>query len=124
MRFAEARARPRKWAVFDGDQLVRFVMLSDNVPPEVYEGDDELVGRYFLWRLLIDHRFQRCGYGAATIDAVVDFLRANSPDADILYTSCVPGEGTLQPFYERYGFVATGEVVDGEVVLGLQLRAR
>jgi diamine N-acetyltransferase len=33
--------------------------------------DDDLVGPYFLWKLLIDAPLQGRGYGAATIDAVV-----------------------------------------------------
>ena len=37
-------------------------------------------------------------------------------------TSAVPGEGSPRAFYERYGFVATGEVVDEEDVLRLDLR--
>ena len=44
------------------------------------------------------------------------------PDADALYTSAVPGEGSPQPFYERYGFVATGDIADDEVVLRFDLR--
>jgi diamine N-acetyltransferase len=43
------------------------------------------------------------------------------PGADALYTSAVPEPGSPQPFYKRYGFVATGEIVDDEVVLRLDL---
>ena len=44
---------PKAWAVHDaatGD-LVGFVMISDNIPEPM---DDDLVGPYFLWKLLID----------------------------------------------------------------------
>jgi hypothetical protein len=33
------------------------------------------------------------GYGAATLDAVVDYLRTR-PGADVLYTSCADGPGS------------------------------
>ena len=56
----------------------------------------------------------------AALDAVVDYLR-DRPGADVLYTSAVQGEGTPQVFYERYGFVPTERVVEGEVVLRLDL---
>ena len=36
-------------------------------------------------------------------------------------TSAVPGEGGPQPFYEKLGFVPTGQIDDGEVVLRLEL---
>jgi diamine N-acetyltransferase len=113
---ADARAMPRMWSVHDGDQLVGFVMISDNI--EVMEPD--LLGPYYLWRLLVDVRFQGRGYGAATLDAVVDYLRTR-PGADVLWTSCGRGEGSPQPFYEHYGFVATGEIKWDEVVLRLDL---
>jgi len=77
---------PHLWAVHDAQAgtLVGFAMISDNIPPPI---DDDLVGPYYLWKLLIDHRCQRRGYGAATLDAVVDYLRTR-PGAEVLYTSC------------------------------------
>jgi diamine N-acetyltransferase len=116
---AEPRAKPRMWAVHDGAQLVGFAMISDNIE----ELDEDLLGPYYLWRLLIDERFQGRGYGAATLDAVVAYLRTR-PGASVLWTSCVPGEGTPRPFYERYGFVATGEIKWDETVLRLDIEAR
>ena len=114
---AEPRAKPRMWSVHDGDQLVGFVMISDNIEVP----DDDLVGPYYLWRLLVDERFQGRGYGAATIDAVVDYLRTR-PNADALYTSCEHGEGSPQPFYLHYGFELTGERKWDEDILRLDLR--
>jgi diamine N-acetyltransferase len=120
---ADAKARPRMWAVKDGQQLVGFVMISDGIPREVLDADDELVGPNFLWRLLVDHRFQGRGYGAATIDAVVRYLQTR-PDADVLLTSCKAGEGSPQPFYLHYGFELTGEQKWGEDLLRLDLAGR
>jgi diamine N-acetyltransferase len=119
----EGRACPRMWSVCDGEQLVGFVMISDGIPPERLAADDDLIGPYYLWRLLIDERHQRRGYGTAALDEVVAYLRTR-PGADILWTSAGQGEGTPQPFYERYGFVPTGQLLDGEVVLRLDLTSR
>jgi diamine N-acetyltransferase len=122
---ADARACPRMWSVHDAasGQLVGFVMISDGIPDEVLAADDDIVGPYFLWRLLIDHRQQGRGYGAATLDAVIRYL-ATRPGADVLLTSCVAGEGSPQPFYLRYGFERTGEVKWGEDLLRLDLTGR
>lgn len=116
---ADAKACPRMWSVHDASdgRLAGFVMISDNIPAETLASDDELVGPYFLWRLLIDHLFQGRGYGAATVTAVVDFLRANRPNFEGLLTSCAAGVGSPQPFYLRYGFEKTGEVKWGEDIL-------
>jgi diamine N-acetyltransferase len=120
---ADARACPRMWSVHDGDLLVGFVMISDGISDERLEADNDLVGPYFLWRLLIDARFQGRGYGAATIDAVVAYLGAR-PGADVLWTSCRTGPASPQPFYLHYGFVLTGELKWGEDLLRLDLTDR
>ena len=67
--------------------LAGFVMISDNIPQP---SDGDLVGPYYLWKLLIDHRRQRRGYGAAMLDAVVDYL-GTRPGADVRATSCADG---------------------------------
>ncbi len=125
--FADALEHPeacaRYWAVYDGDEAVGFAMISDNIPRETLDADPTLAGPYFLWRLLIDERFQGRGYGTATLDAVVDYVRGR-PGGDSLITSAGQGDGSPQPFYERYGFVPTGEVMEDEVVLRLDLPAR
>lgn len=116
----DAHAEPRFWTIEDGDEVVGFVMISDGIPEERVASDPELIGPFFLWRLLIDRRQQRRGYGTAALDAVVEYVRGR-PGGDVLWTSAAQGEGTPQPFYERYGFVPTGDIVDDEVVLRLDL---
>ncbi len=119
---SERRAMPRSWAVHDADAgtLAGFVMISDGIPEPM---DDDLVGPYFLWKLLIDASFQRRGYGAATIGAVIEYLRTR-PGADVLFTSCADGPGSPRGFYLRYGFTDTGRVMWGENVLALELAGR
>jgi diamine N-acetyltransferase len=115
---AEAAPEAGPWyrAVYLGETPIGFVMLGINVPP----GDERYPFRYFLWRLLIDERFQGRGYGTKTLDAVVEWLAAQ-PGADVLFTSVVPRDGSPVGFYERYGFVRTGQVFDDELVLCLDL---
>ena len=120
---ADARACPRMWSVHDGDLLVGFVMISDGIPAERLAADEDLVGPYYLWRLLVDRRFQGRGFGAAALNAVVAYLRGR-PGADVLWTSCRAGPGSPQPFYLSYGFVLTGEVKWGEDLLRLDLATR
>jgi diamine N-acetyltransferase len=110
-------ARPWYRAIYAGETPVGFVMLSDNIPPEY----TEYIGPYFLWRLLIDVRWQRRGYGRAALDLIVSYVRTR-PNAERLFTSAVPGDGSPLDFYVKYGFVLTGDVDDnGEVILELAL---
>jgi diamine N-acetyltransferase len=115
----ERRAMPHPWAVHDArtGAVVGFAMISDNIPEPM---DDDLVGPYFLWKLLVDEAFQGRGYGAATIDAVVEYL-GTRPGAHVLYTSCADGSGSPRGFYLRYGFTDTGRRMWGENVLALDL---
>ena len=103
-------------AVYADDTVVGFVMLSDNIPP----GNPELVGPYYLWRLLIDHNHQGNGYGAGALDRCVEYVRSR-PGGRELLTSVAPGEGGPLPFYLHYGFVETTDTVDGEQLIRLPL---
>lgn len=120
---ADAAACPRMWSVHHGDELVGFVMISDDIPAETLAANADYVGPYFLWRLLIDQGSQGRGYGSATIDAVAGYVRTR-PRGDALFTSCRDGDGSPMSFYLRYGFVKTGEIADGEEILRLHLAGR
>lgn len=112
------QANPWFRAVHDGEDAVGFVMLSWNVTPQ-----PGIRGPYFLWRLLVGAGLQGRGYGTAILDEIVALLRAER--ATELLTSCVPGEGSPEPFYRGFGFVPTGEIdEDGETLLALDLSAR
>lgn len=116
----EAAAAPlsRPWcrAVYAGDDPVGFVMLGDDVPP----GDPAIPWRYYLWRMLVDHRHQGHGHGRAALDLVTEYVRTR-PGGDALVTSIVPGPGSPLGFYVAYGFEETGEWFDHEQVLRLRL---
>jgi diamine N-acetyltransferase len=101
------------WAVYDGETPVGFVMISDEV-----EGPGYIA--HYLWKLLIDEQHQRRGYGTATLDLIVEYFRSRG--VDVLWTSAGQGEGSPIPFYERYGFEPTGDIVfDDEVLLRLEI---
>lgn len=85
-------ARPWYRAIYAGDQAVGFVMLSFDVPP----GHPEYPWRYFLWRLLIEARYQRRGYGRAAMALVIDVVRS-SPGATDLFTSVSLAKVGLRP---------------------------
>jgi diamine N-acetyltransferase len=112
---AAPEANPWYRAVYSGDEPVGFVMLSWNTPA----GRPDAGGRYFLWRLLIDGRYQRRGIGREVLRQITDLVRADG--ATELFTSYEPGDGEPWPFYRGFGFVPTGEIDDGEVVLRLPL---
>jgi diamine N-acetyltransferase len=113
-RFADAN--PLTFGLYDRDTPVGFVMIADEV-----DGPDYIP--HFVWKLLIDERFQRRGLGTAALDLVAEFFRSKGVAA--MWTSAGEGEGSPIPFYERYGFVrdSVHEEDDGsrEILLRLDL---
>ncbi len=112
-----AHANPWFRAVFAGEQPVGFVMLRWDVEPD----PPSMHGPWFLWKLLIDQRFQRRGYGGQVVRRVAELVRSHG--ATELLTSYLPGEGGPAGFYAGLGFVPTGEVDEtGEHLQRLDLR--
>ena len=93
-------------AIYADDTPVGFVMLEDNAARE----------HYYLWRFMIDARYQKRGIGQRALELLFAYVKTR-PGARALYTSCVPGEGSPGPFYEKMGFVYTGEDDGGELVM-------
>jgi GNAT superfamily N-acetyltransferase len=112
-------AKPWYRAIFAGGEPagpVGFVMVSWNAEPQ----PPEIIARWFLWKLLIDERYQGRGHGAEVVRQVAELVRAEG--AAELLTSYVPQPGGPAGFYERLGFVPTGDIDgNGEVIMRLAL---
>ena len=112
---AQAAFEPLAWAraIYAGDTAVGFVMLYD----------DPFAPEYYLWRLMMDARYQGMGFATQAMEQLIDYVLSR-PNATELSVSYVPAEGSPQPFYARLGFVDTGEVHEGENVMRLDLSGR
>ena len=110
--FGEAYFEPKAWfrAVVADDVLVGFMMVSV----------DEEAPEYYLWRFMIDQRYQGRGYGRAAIERLVDHVRT-LPNATELLVSYVVAPGSPEPFYRGLGFEPTGEMDEDEVIARLRL---
>ena len=101
------------WAVYADETPVGFVMISDEVDGPGYIA-------HYLWKLLIDRDNQRKGYGTAALNLVSTYFRERGNTE--MWTTAGEGDGSPIPFYERYGFVRTGDIIfDNEVLLRLDL---
>lgn len=100
---AEANFYDSAWfrAVYADDVAVGFVMLDDR-PSE---------SKYYLWRFMIDARYQGMGFGRKAMELLIEHVRTR-PNATELMTSVMQIEGGPQGFYERVGFKLTGEYGD------------
>ena len=117
---AQALFAPEAWyrAIYVDQEPVGFVMLSDESlrqpPPEKPE--------VWVWRFMVDARHQHKGIGRAALRLVIEHVRSKGIFSRLLL-SYVPEEGSAEHFYLSLGFVPTGQVEEGEVVMALELRA-
>ena len=116
-RFVAPNAVSIAQAYFDRDVAWFRAIYADDVPAGfVMLHDEPSAPKYYLWRFMIDHRYQKLGYGARALEQVIDYVRQR-PSAHELFTSVVPGEGSPGAFYEKLGFAYTGELDEGERVM-------
>ena len=95
-------------AVYADETPVGFVML--NIDPEK--------ASYFLWRFMIDEKYQGRGYGKKAMESIINYVRT-LPNAKELTLTYHPGEGCPQPFYRKLGFEDTGKSFDDELEMKL-----
>lgn len=109
---AQAYFSEHAWfrAIYAGNKPVGFVMLYlDEEKPE-----------YWIWRFMIDERYQRQGYGSQALAQVIEHVKG-LPEPNEIVLSYTPGEGEPAPFYRKLGFVETGEWEREEKVMKLYL---
>ena len=112
---SEAHFSKHAWfrAIYADETPVGFLMIHDQP-----DGKDGPV--YYLWRFMIDHRYQRMGFGRQAVLLLIDHVKTR-PNATALYLSYVPDEGGPRDFYVGLGFEDTGKESDGELEMRLDL---
>ena len=108
---AQAHFEEGAWfrAIYAGDAAVGFIMVGRR--------DDDCD---YLWRLMVDASHQRQGYGRRGMELLIEETRTRRGKRSIVL-SHAKHDGHAGPFYERLGFVYTGEEEDGELVMRLDL---
>ena len=79
---------------------------------------DDSDSTYALGGIVVDQRHQGRGLGRAVLDALVAHVRSQPQPGAVVLTVHDDNE-VARGLYARYGFVETGEVLDGELVMVL-----
>jgi diamine N-acetyltransferase len=104
----------------DDDTLVGFLMMAIWDPTEMY----------YIWRFMIDRRYQGLGFGRQGVQLAVLHIRETRPHAKLLRVMSTPpgGKGDVAPehspymFYEKLGFTEINPAdEDGEIEMALEL---
>ncbi len=111
---AEAHYEPDAWlrALYADEEPVGLCIMF--IQPEI---DD-----YYIWRYMVDQRYQGKGYGQAGLKLIIDYIRATYPQAEAITLSHVPGNEVGAAVYRKIGFVYTGALDQGEAVMRFDLK--
>jgi diamine N-acetyltransferase len=97
------------YGIYHNDQMVGFVMLGHN------KDDHE----FWLWRFMIDEKFQNQGFGSEAVKLVLEkFHEMNAPE---VYLSYEPENHIADALYRKFGWQPTGKIEEGEIVMLLTL---
>ncbi len=103
------------WALYEGDTPVGLLLLFD-----ARLDSEDPASELYVWRVMIDSRYQRRGLGRQAILWAIEEGRRWSVDAVGLSHQPLPGHAG--PFYLKLGFSYTGEVDGTERKMTYSLR--
>lgn len=118
---AQAHFHPEAWfrGIAAGGTAVGFAMLEDwsRCPASAPE-DWRLEPYLYLWRFMIDARWQSNGFGAQALRLLIDHARGVR-GTRAMFLSFVDAPGSPEAFYRRLGFERTGEMDEDEHIMRL-----
>lgn len=109
---AESRFHPelQPMAIYDGGTMVGFLMW----------GIDKEDGQPWLYRFMIDRRFQRKGYGRAALERLLAILREKDlPELNVGYHR---ENAVAAKLYRSAGFIEQGIASWGEMTARMELK--
>lgn len=108
---AQAKAFPECvcLAIYNEDTLVGFTIYC-------MDAEDH---EYWIYRLMIDTKYQSKGYGKAAMEKLIERIKEDKQHR-VIYISFEPENVWAKHLYEKLGFVEDGRVIDGEVVYKLE----
>ena len=110
------------FGVFEDEVPVGFVMVGYDVD-ESFENPPQIAyGNYSIWRLMIDEKYQRRGYGRQALRLALEFVRTfPCGKAEYCYLSYEPENAGAKRLYSEFGFQENGEMDGEEIVAVLKL---
>lgn len=102
----------RPFVIYADEVVVGFTMFA--FEPDYEDPDD----RYWLWRFMIDERYQGRGYGRKALELIIAYFKEHG--ASNIRLSTKDGNQKAIHLYESSGFVPNGDMNGEETVFELQ----
>jgi len=117
------------FGIFDDETPVGFLMIGYNEAAYdrlfADEGDEIpeiLQDNYSLWRLMIDEKHQKKGYGKEAVRLALDFMRTwPCGKAEYCVLSYEPENVVAKKLYASLGFEENGDMEGDEIIAVLKL---
>lgn len=97
-------------AIYHEDTMVGFTMYG-------FPEDEQI---FAICRLMIDHRYQRQGFGRKALELIIEEMTKNE-DCSEIYISFEPENLAAKKLYGELGFEDTGRIVEDEILYCLQV---
>ncbi len=111
---AQAHFYREAWyrAIYLGETPIGFVLLVDSTAK--YKRIKQKNPVLYLWRLMIDEKYQGKGYGREAVELVINHLKTR-PNAKEITLHHEQTDGNAGKFYEKLGFKLTGKILHNEL---------
>ena len=102
----------RPFAIYADEVVVGFTMFAFESD---YEDPDD---RYWLWRFMIDERYQGRGYGRKALELIIAYFKEHGA-SNIRLSTKAANQKAIH-LYESFGFEANGNMNGEETVFALE----
>jgi len=111
---AQAHFYREAWyrAIYHDDTPIGFVLLVDRTLK--YKRIKLKNPALYIWRLMIDGKYQGKGYGREAVELVINHLKTR-PNAKEITLHHEQTKGNAGAFYEKLEFKLTGKILHNEV---------
>ena len=117
------------FGIYKGEKPIGFAMIGYDIP---YEPDDDLNeiyrftrSSYFIWRFMIDRRYQGRGYGREAMQLILDFIKTGPcREAEYAWLCYDPENTAARKLYASFGFEEIADAYneeDDEILAVLKL---
>ncbi|MBR5767652.1 MAG: GNAT family N-acetyltransferase [Clostridia bacterium] len=108
--------RPVGFIMIGYNEAALYDCYGDMKAPEISKNN------YSIWRLMIDKRYQKRGYGREAVKLALDFIKTwPCGKAEYCYLSYEPENEIAAKMYHSLGFLENGEMDGDEIVAVLKL---
>jgi len=79
-------------------------------------GIDPEDGNYWIYRFMIDERYQRLGYGKSAMKLIINDIENQDDRSDVIWLGYKPNNNEARKLYEKVGFQEVGLAPWGEII--------